>query len=660
MAGGARSRSRFDSTYSSGGGAGWRLGCRQTCCIMTSSVDALLLRHFGLRENPFGVTPDPRFLVMTRTHREALASLVNGIECGFGFQVLVAQPGMGKTTLLFDFLERFQTSRTAFLFQQQDDSGEFLQSLLTELKSESAETSKAKLYGQLNHLLSEAAQTQERVIVVVDEAQNLQDPVLETLRQLSNFETARAKLLQIVLAGQPQLAKKLARPEQEQLRQRVSTIARLSPLSLDETRTYLNHRLTIAGYRGPGVFTPPAVQSVWSSARGIPRNMNTLCFNAMLLAYAQSAKRVDEQAVEEAAHDLDLNFVLADMAGSHRPSINLRDQSLSAMDIDWQKQDEQRQDQQRQNRNTPTIPQASTTSTRQTSLAVPAAISAASGTSLSLTPPSLTSSIPTSTAVTIPSSNLPDPGLPSSTLPSSSLKETQSSSPPPVVVPVSSTQHPRAATAARTPGLRSSTVKKVLWASLVAAALGAGMLFGHGIGNRGQSQYEVPESHAEPPRVQESQPVLDAPLARSRKNKETEDDGPEVIVRTFPQSAPNQPEAVAQQNVKAIFFDGDSAQVSSRYDITLQRIAEILAADPDSTAIVEGHTDNSGEEHYNLELSTRRAMAVKDVLETEYNIPATRLSTVGEGSSSPIESNDTTSGRAYNRRVEVRIMHQGG
>ena len=283
---------------------------------MSHSVDELILRHFGLRENPFGVTPDPRFLFLSHTHREALASLVNGIHCGFGFQVLVAQPGMGKTTLLFNFLERFNESRTAFLFQQQHDPREFLQSLLIELKSDSTETSQAKLYGQLNHLLSEAALTGKRVIVIVDEAQNLEDSLLETLRQLSNFETARSKLMQIVLAGQPQLARKLAQPEQQQLRQRVSTIARLSPLKLDETRAYLSHRLTVAGYRGPEFFTSAALQVIWSSGHGIPRNINTLCFNAMMLAFAQNARRVDERAVKEAAQDLDLDHVLAEVAGS--------------------------------------------------------------------------------------------------------------------------------------------------------------------------------------------------------------------------------------------------------------------------------------------------------------------------------------------------------
>ena len=296
---------------------------------MARSVDDQILRHFGLRENPFGVTPDPRFLFMSRTHREALASLVNGIECGFGFQVLIAQPGMGKTTLLFDFLERFANSRTAFLFQQQHNSSEMLHSLLTELKSDSEETSQAKLYGRLNHMLSEAALTRERVIVVVDEAQNLDDALLETLRQLSNFETARAKLLQIVLAGQPQLAKKLAGPEQEQLRQRVSTIARLSPFGLDETRIYLNHRLGVAGYHGPELFTMAALQSIWTAGRGIPRNINTLGFNAMLLAFAQGAKRVDEGEIKEAVQDLDLDFVLADVAGL-RPSSVGRGEALAS------------------------------------------------------------------------------------------------------------------------------------------------------------------------------------------------------------------------------------------------------------------------------------------------------------------------------------------
>lgn len=176
-----------------------------------------LIDHFGLRENAFGVTPDPRFLFLSHTHRQALAALVNGIHCDFGFQILVAQPGMGKTTLLFNFLDQFRsTSHTAFLFQPQPNPCELLQSVLLDLGTSSEEMSVRKLSEQLNQVLARAAGERKRVIVVLDEAQNLDFAVLESLRQLSNFETTTIKLMQVVLAGQPQLAKRLALPEQEQ------------------------------------------------------------------------------------------------------------------------------------------------------------------------------------------------------------------------------------------------------------------------------------------------------------------------------------------------------------------------------------------------------------------------------------------------------------
>ena len=279
-----------------------------------NSLQSRLLVYFGLRENPFAGTPDPRFLFHSETHREALASLINGIDCEFGFQALVAQPGMGKTTLLFDFLEGFRASAyTAFLFQPQLEPHELLQSLLFELGAGSEDKSVRKLSEQINQLLGRAAQESKRVIVVVDEAQNLDFAVLETLRQLSNFETAQTKLMQIVLAGQPQLAKKLAAPEQEQLRQRIASIGRLSPLNLNETRAYINHRLRTAGYRGSELFSPGAVKTIWETGKGVPRNINTLCFNAMLLGFAGNTKSIDEAILMEAARDLDMPSVFADM-----------------------------------------------------------------------------------------------------------------------------------------------------------------------------------------------------------------------------------------------------------------------------------------------------------------------------------------------------------
>ncbi len=636
---------------------------------MSPTVDDLILRHFGLRENPFGVTPDPRFLFMSGTHREALASLVNGIDCGFGFQVLVAQPGMGKTTLLFDFLERFNTSRTAFLFQQQQDPREFLQSLLMELKGDSTETSQAKLYGQLNNLLSEAALTRKRVIVVVDEAQNLEDSLLETLRQLSNFENARSKLLQIVLAGQPQLAKKLARPEQEQLRQRISTIARLSPLGLDETRTYLSHRLNIAGYRGPQLFSRTALYLIWSRCNGIPRNINTLSFNAMLVAFAQKAKRVDEHAVKEAAQDLDLDFVLADIAGNHPPSNGVGDRVLTS-ELDLPERKPRRNPQ-------PAIVQSA--NARRLSLAEPIAKSAAkperefavilggdrsknsdrpAHADQQRAPLQFPGSSDRRAAQTEATQAVPPVASPSPSLPSYNQK---AGNPAPGVVAVASNLPAQAPPVIPVPSYRTSLGRKAVGAFLVAVAVGVGVLFGHGMSSRSERQSE---ERVEPPSLsqaaRDAQPVIEAHLAQPQKKHESgwnADDGPEVVVRTFPQSASDAPDGGVQPNVKAIFFEGDSSTVSSQYDIALERIAETLAANPQSNAIIEGHTDTSGEESYNLDLSSRRARAVKDVLVNDYQIAPERLNTVGVGSSAPIESNTTSSGRASNRRVEVRI-HQ--
>ena len=632
---------------------------------MAQSVDDQIFRHFGLRENPFGVTPDPRFLFMSRTHREALASLVNGIQCGFGFQVLVAQPGMGKTTLLFDFLERFRGSRTAFLFQQQHDSREFLQSLLLELKSESSETSHAKLYSQLNQLLSEAATTRERVIVVVDEAQSLDDPLLETLRQLSNFETNRSKLLQIVLAGQPQLAKRLGRPEQEQLRQRVSTIARLSPLRLDETRTYLNHRLNIAGYRGTEFFTAAALQLIWSEGRGIPRNMNTLCFNAMLLQFALGARRVDEAAIKESARDLDLEFVLADVAGSSHPSDRLENLSATS-ETSLQAEKPSRLQQPavlpstgkygRSPSGVQPIPGAVAGSPTSvdgdrkpvSNGANPGAMQAAA------IQPSAGDSRQASTIQPNPGSSVV--GSEDRDVPSDERKR-RHQEPADVAPPLSQLSKPPLAVPSQGPQI--SNGRRLFWASLLTAATGTGVLLGHGLGNRGRKP--VKES-LEPPsqsqRIEESLRVSDTPVALPRENKGKKsdpdaDEGPEVIVRTFPQSAPI---ALNAAHVETIFFLDDSAEISSASNITLQRFAEILAASPQSSAIIEGHADNSGEEPYNLDLSMRRAMAARDVLVSQYQISADRLRTMGSGSSAPRESNSSSSGRARNRRVEMRIV----
>jgi general secretion pathway protein A len=268
----------------------------------------MFLKFFGLTEQPFGVTPDPRFLYLSAAHREALASLYYGIEANRGFLGLIAQPGMGKTTLLFHLLEKFRTSaHTAFLFQTQCTSREFLRFLLAELGSDGDIQDFVRLHEEFNRRLLQEARAGKRMIVVIDEAQNLAPEVLETVRLLSDFETPRAKLMHIILSGQPQLADKLASPGLAQLRQRVSILHGLEPLTLSEIKNYIEHRLKIAGYTGDPLFTPEAYQMIAEFTKGIPRNVNNSCFNALSLACALRKKVVDADVVREVVSDLDIS-----------------------------------------------------------------------------------------------------------------------------------------------------------------------------------------------------------------------------------------------------------------------------------------------------------------------------------------------------------------
>lgn len=273
------------------------------------SILPKLLNFFGLTQQPFGVTPDPSFLYLSRTHREALASLVYGIESGRGFLALIAKPGMGKTTLLFHLLERFRTSaRTAFLFQTQCTSREFMQFLISELGHESGNSQDfVRMHEEFNHYLLQEARAGKQFIVVVDEAQNLDSSVLETVRLLSNFETPRAKLVQIILAGQPDLEVKLANRDMVQLRQRLSLLNRLEPFCAQEIEQYIQHRLRISGYGGKSLLTSEALTMLIEFAEGIPRNVNNFCFSAMSLAFALKSPVIDTAIAREVINDLDIS-----------------------------------------------------------------------------------------------------------------------------------------------------------------------------------------------------------------------------------------------------------------------------------------------------------------------------------------------------------------
>jgi len=279
----------------------------------------MFLDFYNLREQPFTETPDPRHLYLGATHREALASLFYGIETGRGFLGLIAEPGMGKTTLLFHVLERLKDSaRTAFLFQTQCNTRELVRSLLSDLGIDAEGRNLGWMHEQLKGILIGEATAGRRVLVFIDEAQNLRDSALETVRLLSNFETTRSKLIQIVIAGQLQLAEKLMRPNLAQLRQRISIVSQLRPLTSAETNAYIDHRLRLAGGEGRRPFTPGALEMIAAWSHGVPRNINNVCFNALTLGYGMGLKQIDRSVVQEVLTDLSLNRLILKQHGSEK------------------------------------------------------------------------------------------------------------------------------------------------------------------------------------------------------------------------------------------------------------------------------------------------------------------------------------------------------
>jgi type II secretory pathway predicted ATPase ExeA len=266
------------------------------------------LEYFGFQREPFGATPDTRYLFPSHTHREALASLKYSFQSNRGFTAMIAPPGMGKTTLLFRFLEDIrETARSVFLFNISADCEprDFLGYILRDMGIVPGQSS-SEMHQQLSTAVVKENQAGRKFVVVIDEAQNLSEAVMERVRLLSNFETARGKLMQIVLSGQPQLSDKLMQASLIQLRQRISTICRIDPLSADETVSYINYRLTQAGYEGDQLFAKDALTLISKAGQGTPRIINTLCFNSLSLCRALNSKQVERSMVSEVIADLNL------------------------------------------------------------------------------------------------------------------------------------------------------------------------------------------------------------------------------------------------------------------------------------------------------------------------------------------------------------------
>ena len=267
----------------------------------------MFLQYYGFREQPFGFTPNPRFLFPSESCREAHASLLYAITNNVGFSTLIADPGMGKTTLLFCVLERLRdTARTAFVFTTQDSFRDLLRYINLEFDLPDCGDDPVRFQQQFKEFLVTEARGERPVILLLDEAQNLNDASLEAIRLLSDFETPGKKLLHILLAGQPQFAERLGQSGMSQLFQRVATVSRLAKLTHAETTAYVEHHLRAAGYRGDQLFTPDALAWIAEKADGIPRQINRLCFNGLSIGCALQKQAVDVDVLTEVEQDLDL------------------------------------------------------------------------------------------------------------------------------------------------------------------------------------------------------------------------------------------------------------------------------------------------------------------------------------------------------------------
>ncbi len=270
---------------------------------------------YNLQRNPFEITPDPSFLFPTMRHNEALASLYYGVTAHRGIVVLTGEVGTGKTLILRSLLGLLQRRDVAFalIFNPTLSPFEFMRYLALDFGLPVAGKAKDELIHALNGFLLQRHQRGLTTILVVDEAHHLSPELLEEIRLLTNLETSQQKLLQIILAGQPELDQKLDSHELRQLKQRIALRCHLDPLSANETREYMRRRLRIAGAPAANeIFSGPAIEAVYSHSRGIPRLINTICENALLAGYAKHAATVTSEIIDDVARDLRLGVILVD------------------------------------------------------------------------------------------------------------------------------------------------------------------------------------------------------------------------------------------------------------------------------------------------------------------------------------------------------------
>jgi general secretion pathway protein A len=260
---------------------------------------------FGLTEKPFTITPNPHFIYLSQNHREAYAHLVYGIDTHAGFIAMTGEVGTGKTTLLRTLLSQLDPGkyRSALIFNPCLSGDQLLASICREFCIEPAEQNCFGYLDALNLFLLDQHTAGSTVVLVIDEAQNLAPQVLEQVRMISNLETEQDKLIQIILAGQPELDDVLGRHDLRQLNQRITVRCRLTAMDLHDTSDYIRHRLKISGCRIPGLFSPAAVKRIYRYSKGIPRLINVTCEQSLVMAWTQESLVVNPSIVGQVIAD---------------------------------------------------------------------------------------------------------------------------------------------------------------------------------------------------------------------------------------------------------------------------------------------------------------------------------------------------------------------
>ncbi|MFH1867669.1 MAG: XrtA/PEP-CTERM system-associated ATPase [Candidatus Omnitrophota bacterium] len=262
--------------------------------------------YYGLSENPFNVTSDPHFLYLSKRHREAFSSLIYGIRERKGFIEITGEIGTGKTTLCRALLNQLDAKvKTAFILNPRLSETQFIRAILDDFGIALSKGTKLEMIKELNRFLIEQLASGNNVVLIVDEAQNLKKNLLEEVRLLSNLETEKDKLFQIVLVGQPELKKKLSSPGLAQLKQRIAIRYHMLPLEKNDTRAYIQHRLNVAGSNGDIVFADDAIEAIFDYSNGVPRLINIVCDRALLLGFVKETREFNAEIVKNAIAEIE-------------------------------------------------------------------------------------------------------------------------------------------------------------------------------------------------------------------------------------------------------------------------------------------------------------------------------------------------------------------